>query len=123
MKVHHPNGCVRSKAGRFQMSLEPDEITCAACRRYVAKYGLQSRSKFPDCPTFDVRAEGKYFTKESGLWGCSLIFRCPCCGRENVHGGLYGRPGAGDGHRVAHCQCWKSGYYIREIADHEHNKQ
>ena len=42
-----------------------------------------------------------------------LQFSCPRCGKKNIHGG--GRSaGDGDGHRVAHCKCWPSGYYVKE---------
>ncbi len=118
-KVHHPKGCGRGRYGGYPESLDPREVTCLVCRRYVEKHGLQPRSSFPDVPTFDVRPEGRFLyprrsdgTRETG---CHLVFRCPVCGQENNHGGLYGQPGAGDGHRVSHCPCWERGYYIREV--------
>jgi hypothetical protein len=117
LSVHHPFGCGRGRYGGYRQSLDPRDVTCRACLRYVLKHRLRPRSDFPDVPTFEVRAEGRYRTKENGrpAWGCHLVFRCPVCGRENVHGGLYRRPGAGDGHRASHCDCWDHGYYIREV--------
>jgi len=47
--------------------------------------------------------------------GCYLIFICPSCRGEICHGGCYGKPGEGNGHRQPHCNCWRRGYYIREV--------
>jgi hypothetical protein len=47
--------------------------------------------------------------------GRCLMFVCPSCGNENVHGG--GRKaGDGDGARSSHCGCF-GGYNIKEIID------
>lgn len=51
-----------------------------------------------------------------------LTFMCPFCGQRHWHGGgKSGEPGAGDGHRVAHC-LWRrqdndKGYFLREVVD------
>jgi hypothetical protein len=72
-----------------------------------------------EIPVFEVRPEGMfYYPRDKNgnrEQGCHLVFTCPTCGVENVHGGAYGNPGAGDGHRVSHCQCWPRGYYICEL--------
>jgi hypothetical protein len=60
-----------------------------------------------DIPTFVVKRVRATNT---------IQFVCPKCGRKNSHGGC-GSPGAGDGHRVSHCQCWPNGYYLKEATD------
>jgi len=90
------------------------EVTCLSCRRRIVMGGLRPRTNYPDVPTFEVHSEGRYQTFR-GDWGTHLVFTCPCCGRENVHGGTYGKPGDGDGHRTSHCPCWPNGYVIREV--------
>ena len=73
-------------------------------------------------PIFDVTAvDGpfRYPKRSDGTRpkdGCQLLFKCPKCGRENNHGGVYKRKGEGDGHRVSHCNCWPNGYYIKEVS-------
>jgi len=94
-------------------------VTCAACRRLIVSRGLQERSAFPDVPTFTCTPEGHWRNplRPDGTRapdGCHLVFTCPVCGQRNLHGGAYGKPGYGDGHRAAHCLCWPRGYYLRE---------
>lgn len=43
-----------------------------------------------------------------------MSFVCPQCGKKNTHGCCGTAVGAGDGHRVSHCPCWKHGYYVTE---------
>lgn len=72
-------------------------------------------------PTFDVKAQDgpfRYGQTKDGVHipdGCHLVFTCPKCKKENLHGGEYKNKGAADGHRVSHCSCWPNGYYIKEI--------
>ena len=72
-------------------------------------------------PIFTVKAELgpiRYPKRSDGTRspnGCYLVFRCPKCGQENNHGGVFNELGAGDGHRVSHCECWPRGYYIKEV--------
>ena len=74
-----------------------------------------------DLPTFEVMAKGgpyKYPRRSDGIRppdGCSLVFTCPKCKKEQSHGGMYNQKGAGDGHRVSHCRCWPDGYYLKEV--------
>jgi hypothetical protein len=119
-KVHYSPGncgwwshCPRTY-GRWSTTARLAEVTCRICLRAVAKLGLQPREAFPEVPTFAVRASGR-FRYGCGELGCYLSFRCPVCGQENHHSGMYGQPGEGDGHRGSHCPCWKKGYYIQEI--------
>jgi hypothetical protein len=104
--------------GRYQapsrLATDLVHVTCMVCQRLVCMDGLRPRSNYPDMPTFEVHAEGRYQTLR-GDWGTHLMFRCPVCGKENVHGGTYGKPGDGDGHRTSHCSCWSNGYVIREV--------
>ena len=65
-------------------------------------------------PTFKVVAVGK-FQYPSGKMGVHLTFKCPICRSTIRHGGEFGKPGAGDGHRTEHCGCWPRGYYIEEV--------
>lgn len=44
----------------------------------------------------------------------SMSFICPRCAKKNTHGCCGKVFGAGDGHRVSHCPCWKNGYYVAE---------
>jgi len=70
-------------------------------------------------PTFKVKAVGKfwYLPGRDGTRtrGCYLVFKCPKCKKKHSHGGTYGKKGDGDGHRTAHCSCWPSGYYLKEV--------
>ncbi len=69
-------------------------------------------------PIFAVVAVGRF--RQYGAYsvrlvdGCHLVFHCPRCKIRIAHGGTYGKPGDGDGHRCAHCACWPNGYYLRE---------
>ena len=100
---------------------EYDVPSFAECLREIAD---QISPPHPDPrihhnrPTFLVKPEGRFFypRSEDGirLEGCHLVFECPRCGATNRHGGLYGKPGEGDGHRCAHCECWPHGYNIVE---------
>ncbi|MBC2710631.1 MAG: hypothetical protein HGJ94_06430 [Desulfosarcina sp.] len=54
--------------------------------------------------------------------GKQLIFRCPSCGSLIFHGAVSSEFGAGNGHRVSHCddincQLKENGYIIREVSD------
>ena len=72
-------------------------------------------------PTFQVKAKNGPFkykiTRDGRKYpdGCHLVFKCPVCGKENVHGGHYKNKGAADGHRVSHCGCWPDGYNLEEV--------
>jgi hypothetical protein len=90
------------------------DVTCLSCKRRFVSLDLRPRTNYADVPTFEVHAVGRYQTFR-GDWGTHLVFRCPVCGQENVHGGTYGKPGDGDGHRTSHCSCWSNGYVIREV--------
>ena len=69
-----------------------------------------------DIPTFEVKAEGKFKSRrDSKFYSCYLVFECPKCHEIIHHGGVYGKKGGGDGHRVSHCRCWEKGYYIKEV--------
>ncbi len=77
----------------------------------------------PGVPIFRVEATGPLRPKGTPPLPCGrrldqecyLTFVCPLCDKRNIHGGYYKKPGKGDGHRCAHCFCWKpGGYYIRE---------
>ena len=61
-----------------------------------------------EVPTFEVVSEDVGQRR-------SLVFVCPKCGKKNVHGGVHGVKGGGDGHRVSHCECWPNGYFLEEI--------
>ena len=39
-----------------------------------------------------------------------LTFNCPECGKKHTHGYR-------EGHRVAHCDNWENGYYLKERKD------
>lgn len=71
-------------------------------------------------PVFRVAPTGRFLyavrnSDGTRTVGCHLLFRCPSCKQVNVHGGLFQKPGGGDGHRCAHCNCWnEGGYFIRE---------
>ena len=39
-----------------------------------------------------------------------LTFNCPECGKKHTHGYR-------EGHRVAHCDNWENGYYLKEKRD------
>lgn len=72
-----------------------------------------------DIPTFEVKAKGKFFYGPDSEGhrgkGCYLVFNCPKCKSHIAHGGVYGKKGEADGHRVSHCDCWPKGYYIKEV--------
>jgi hypothetical protein len=115
-KTHYgPSPC---GYGRFlaktssRRTQNPADVTCGACQRRIAHWGLQPRTDFPDLPTFNVVAGERY---DAPHVGCTVSFRCPVCGRVNTHGRPGGTVGGGDGHRVAHCDCWSNGYVIREV--------
>lgn len=69
-------------------------------------------------PIVEVRAEGEpyrtYGDERGERSGIHLAFHCPKCGKTNLHGGRYREPGACDGHRLSHCDCWPRGYHLRE---------
>lgn len=71
-------------------------------------------------PEFEATPSGRW-RYSSGTLGCHLSFTCPRCGRNNSHGGEYGNPGGGDGHRCSPCCCWPRGYFIREVRPGETN--
>ncbi len=103
--------------GRFwaPMTTNLADVTYRRCRSYIDRNGLRPRDEFPQVPTFDVLAVGKF--RSAGSWGTHLVFACPVCGIVNRHGRTWGPDefGSGDGGRVAHCQCWQHGYILREI--------
>lgn len=119
-RTHYKHGCHFGRmAAAYVFSTQAEQtqdiasVDCKDCLRIIKQFDLKPRSDFPDIPTFAAKAEGRYISTD-GKEGCYLVFRCPVCGKENAHGGLFGDPGAGDGHRVAHCDCWEDGYYIEE---------
>lgn len=84
-------------------------VTCGACIQRYDKLGLRPIDNYGHIPLFDVVA-GEPFPNGRGT---HLVFRCPVCGRKNVHGRPGLQVGNGDGYRVSHCRCWGS-YIIRE---------
>lgn len=50
-------------------------------------------------PTFEGRVRGR-----------QSVFRCPKCGKMNIHS-------AGDGHMANHGACWPNGYYLTTAAE------
>jgi hypothetical protein len=115
MKIHYKNLCNVSGPRGRKTSDNIDEVTCKFCLDKIKKYELVAKSGFPKIPTFEVKAEGYYKNREDSNPGCHLMFRCPVCGKENVHGGYYNEKGVADGHRASHCQCWPNGYNIKEV--------
>lgn len=109
-KIHFSvnSECACGTTSKF-LTTTHESVTCAKCKSYIAKGKLRRRSDFESCPTFDVtRSEG----------GGQLSFKCPVCGKTNIHGstGAHQAYGAGDGYRVSKCACWKSfGYQLREV--------
>lgn len=66
-------------------------------------------------PVFKVVPHGK-FRYTGGKVGCYLVFKCPICRQFLHHGGYFGKPGGGDGHRCSHCACWRyHGYFLKEV--------
>jgi len=58
-----------------------------------------------------VREYGKVpIFKVRRINDAQVEFECPNCGDLNRHGWPKGEDRAG--HRVSHCSCWTSGYYI-----------
>jgi len=121
-KTHYKHGCDKGSNRAYYgggYGLGPvvetiEETTCNDCARIIKKHGLRNRSEFPAIPTFDAVAEGRW-KYSGGKEGCHLSFTCPVCGKRNHHGGEYGNPGGGDGHRCSHCSCWENGYFVREV--------
>lgn len=58
--------------------------------------------KTGDVPTFEV-TRSEY----------QIEFRCPSCGKLNIHGNG-GSRGPNYGHRVSHCGCYPNGYFLKE---------
>jgi hypothetical protein len=120
-KTHYKHGCSLGRwseihandTGPVVKTIE--EVTCKNCISVIRKRGLKNRSEFPEIPTFEVIASGR-FKYPRGKTGCHLSFTCPACGSKNSHGGEYEKIGEGDGHRVSHCGCWKKGYFIKEVS-------
>ncbi len=48
-----------------------------------------------------------YAVKETIRGTDLLTFNCPECGKKHTHG-------YSEGHRVAHCDNWEHGYYLKE---------
>ena len=103
---------------------DPAAVTCRDCLAALERVRqAEADGTFhytPEgVPVFQVRPEGRFRypgrnPDGSRQYGCNLVFRCPRCRTMNRHGGEYGNPGAGDGHRAAHCGCWPDGYYLEE---------
>jgi hypothetical protein len=112
--ARRPCGFCRGRFGAL-MTTNLAGVTCRLCRAYIDRHGLRPRDEFPQVPTFDVLAVGKF--RSAGSWGTHLEFTCPVCGILNRHGRAWGPDefGSGDGGRVSHCGCWERGYRIREI--------
>jgi hypothetical protein len=121
-KTHYIHGCDRGRNKTLYgirigpVTSDLSEVDCKNCLKVIKKKNLQPRICFPEVPTFDVVAEGRYRNLGCPDSGCYLVFNCPVCGKKNIHGGYYGKIGEADGHRNPHCDCWEEGYYIREIA-------
>lgn len=101
VKTHHVGGCWlgRSLSQGPRRTLEVGEVTCQNCRHLIHRHKVRSRSEFPDTPTFTVD-ERRSFT-------------CQVCRKLNTHG-------AGDGHRLSHCNCWEPrGYFIARLTPQE----
>lgn len=97
-KLHLKNGCslARNYWLNRNFTTDTDKVTCSHCRKKIARLGLRPRQEFARIPTFVMTPN------EDGITGS---FQCPVCGQVNNHG-------YSDGHRVAHCPCWESGYYV-----------
>lgn len=102
LQVSNINPCSRSWDA-YNKTMNWGNVTCKTCLNIKKKHKLRDRREFPDCPTFNVSR-----TLEGQLW-----FRCPSCGKANIHGGG-GGVGLGDGNRGSHCGCWEC-YDIREV--------
>lgn len=104
---------------------DPDQVTCGICLRTLNRKRKNAAPPIgcrDGIPIFQVKAEGRFRYPVADAdgrrrEGCYLVFTCPKCGQRNLHGGIYGDPGAADGHRAAHCPCWRTrGYYIVEAS-------
>lgn len=100
---------------------DKSQVTCGICLRRLAKLVLiPGPIEYRDgIPVFACEPKGRWRNPlmSDGTRlpdGCYLVFTCPLCGTQLAHGGIYGKPGDGDGHRSAHCNCWPNGYYLRE---------
>lgn len=103
-KVHFKETCTRSWTG-VETTTDMAKVTCKSCLKFVNK-----RREYPDVPTFTVIGEDNHRRRRR-----MLRFTCPICGQVNVHSGAFGQSGAADGHRSAHCVCWRpDGYVVRE---------
>jgi hypothetical protein len=101
MKIHYSkagNGCKYARFPTLYRNImvtdDMNKVTCAICKDYIKKRNLRYRYEFSECPTFKPKRKGEF-----------AIFQCPVCGIRHSHGWA-------SGHRVSHCDCWESGYYL-----------
>jgi hypothetical protein len=105
--THLVGGCRHAPLPEARTTEVSALVTCRVCDRVIRRTMLRPKSEFPPMPTFEA-------WPENGPRGFRLVFRCPVCGKRNAHGGDKSHPGAGDGPRGSHCQCW-SCYQIEEV--------
>lgn len=120
-KTHYIHGCDKGKNSNFygmgvgRVTSDLSQVDCKSCANIIKKHNLKPRDLFPEKPTFDVVATGCWRNAPNEEAQCHLSFKCPVCGKINLHGGYFNKIGAADGERGAHCGCWKKGYFIREV--------
>ncbi len=100
MKTHLETGCSRRRYSAGHITTNTSLVTCLACRKIISAKGLRPREHFQETPTLVATSKHE--------WSHVMGFTCPCCGTEIEHS-------KGDGHRVAHCKCWKRGYYVVQL--------
>lgn len=106
-RIHYGRCCGWAKLPDAKVTEDPGESTCPKCKKRILAWNLRPRWDYPGDDQMPVlrgywvsRERYKRIGDKHRSRVCYLVFVCPCCGKENWHGG----PGL----KRSHCNCWSS---------------